>query len=195
MSGASGTICFLPVVWLLSKTAPMLLWLSFALSSLLTVCGCLGYLFIQRNRSKNAGGLLFPRNVEGTKFFEFSIHNTLSEAEKASVKMISLCKDNGLDDRFANYLGIAVEELCINIAKYAYRNQKDSADIFFRIEGEELLLRIRDNGVIFNPTEFVDDSGAEVTGLKLMKQLPVKVEYNRVLGFNNTIVIVNPQQT
>ena len=194
LSGASGTVCFLPVIWLLSKTAPMLLWLSFALSSLLAICGCFVYLLIQRNRSQNAGGLLLPENGEGAKFFEFSIHNTLSEAEKASVKMISLCKDNGVDDRFANYLGIAVEELCTNIAKYAYKNQRDFADIFFRIEGEELLLRIRDNGVIFNPAEFVDDSGAKVTGLKLMKQLPVKVEYNWVLGFNNTIVIVNPQQ-
>ena len=54
------------------------------------------------------------------------------------------------------------------------------------------MLRIRDNGVIFNPTEFVDDSSNEVTGLKVLKKLPLKVEYNRVLGFNNTIITVRP---
>ena len=73
-------------------------------------------------------------------------------------------------DRIANVLGVAVEELCTNIAKYAYRNREDAVDIFFRIEEEELLLRIRDNGVIFNPVTFVDDRGIEVTGLKVLKK-------------------------
>ena len=45
--------------------------------------------------------------------------------------------------------------------------------------------------MVFNPTKFVDDRGLEVAGLKMMKELPVKMEYNRVLGFNNTIITIN----
>ena len=53
------------------------------------------------------------------------------------------------------------------------------------------MLRLRDNGKIFNPTEYVDDSGREVTGLKLVRSLTSSIEYNRVLDFNVTVVTVN----
>ena len=56
-------------------------------------------------------------------------------------------------------------------------------------------MRISDNGVIFNPVTFRDDSGREVTGLGVLRSLPVKTEYNRVRGFNNTIITVErPEQ-
>ncbi|MBQ7655278.1 MAG: ATP-binding protein [Clostridia bacterium] len=192
LTGLSGTVCFVPVIWLLAASAPMLIWLSFTIAALLAICGCLIYLRVQAKKKGKTGEVLFPQAAEDAKTFEFSIRNTIQDAEKASEKMISLCRENGLDDRQANYFGMAVEEMCTNIAKYAYKGHEDSVDIFFRIGREELLLRIRDNGVIFNPTEFVDDSGKEVTGLKVLKKLPLKVEYNRVLGFNNTIITIHP---
>ena len=47
---------------------------------------------------------------------------------------------------------------------------------------------------LYDPTEgeisFRDDSGKEVTGLSVLRSLPLNTEYNRVLGFNNTIITV-----
>ena len=43
----------------------------------------------------------------------------------------------------------------------------------------------------FNPTEYIDDSGNEVTGLSLVRQLTPDISYNRVLGFNVTVVAIN----
>ncbi len=57
--------------------------------------------------------------------------------------------------------------------------------------GIAMYLKLRDNGNIFNPTQYVDDSGREVTGLKLVRSLTSSIEYNRVLGFNVTVVTVN----
>ena len=59
-------------------------------------------------------------------------------------------------------------------------------DLEGNVEGEYRL-----NGKIFNPTEYRDDSGREVTGLKLVRSLTSSIEYNRVLGFNVTVVTVN----
>ena len=191
LTGLAGTVCFVPVIWLLSKTAPNLLWLSFAIASLLAVAGCLAILRIRAGKKGNTEEILIPKAVEEAKTFEFSIQNTIRDAETASAKMITLSQENGVEDLYANYLGVAVEEMCTNIARYAYPNRSDSVDIFLRIDRRELLLRIRDNGVVFNPTKFVDDRGLEVAGLKMMKELPVKMEYNRVLGFNNTIITIN----
>lgn len=190
MTGMAGTVCFVPVIWLMSVISPMSLWLSFAIASLLAICGCLVCLRIKAKREGKEDEFLFPMAPADTKHFEFSIGNTIQDAEEASEKMIALCRENGLEERYANYFGMAVEELCTNIARYAYPDRKGAVDIFFLMEPEELLLRIRDNGVIFNPTEFVDDRGIEITGLNFLKKLPLKVEYNRVLAFNNTIVSI-----
>ena len=56
------------------------------------------------------------------------------------------------------------------------------------------MLRSRDNGAMFNPTEFIDDSGREVKGLEVLRAMPTKMEYNPVLGFNNTIITVDLQK-
>ena len=45
-----------------------------------------------------------------------------------------------------------------------------------------------------NPTEFIDDSGREVKGLEVLRAMPTKMEYNQVLGFNNTIITVDLQK-
>ena len=64
-------------------------------------------------------------------------------------------------------------------------------DIFLKITPETVILKVRDNGMIFNPTEYIDNSGESITGLKMVRSISSKVEYNRVIGFNNTIVTVN----
>ena len=190
LTGLSGTVCFVPVIWVLAVTIPMLLWTSSAIAAILSICGCLVCLRFLAKKKTEAEGILIPKATGDVKTFEFSIKNTIADAESASVRMINLCRENGLEERYANYFGIAVEEMRTNIARYAYKDKESAADIFLGIDKKELLLRIRDNGVIFNPTEFVDDGGTEITGLKFLKMLPVKAEYNRVLGFNNTIISI-----
>ena len=64
-------------------------------------------------------------------------------------------------------------------------------DIFVNITPEAVILKVRDNGKIFNPTEYIDNSGEMITGLKLIRSISSKVEYNRVIGFNTTIVTIN----
>ena len=107
--------------------------------------------------------------------------------------MIELCRENSVEEKLGNDLGVAAEELCTNIARYAYEKRSDAVDLFLRISSRDVVMRIRDNGVIFNPIAFRDDSGREVTGLSVLRSLPLKTEYNRVLGFNNTIITVERQ--
>ena len=84
-----------------------------------------------------------------------------------------------------------MEELCVNTAKYAAKTQSDSVDIYLKVSPKYVVLKLRDNGNVFNPTEYIDDTGREVTGLKLVRSLMSSIEYNRVIGFNVTVVTVN----
>ena len=108
--------------------------------------------------------------------------------------MISILRENDVSETICNRMGLAAEELCTNIAKYAYGDRKDDVDIFLRIDKSSVVLRSRDNGAMFNPTEFIDDSGREVKGLEVLRAMPTKMEYNQVLGFNNTIITVDLQK-
>ena len=70
---------------------------------------------------------------------------------------------------------------------YAYKGKND-IDICLRILEDDVVLSFRDNGVNFNPTEYMDDSGEIITGLSLVRSITPDISYNRVLGFNVTVV-------
>ena len=80
--------------------------------------------------------------------------------------------------------------MCVNTAKYASGAKSDIVDVFLKITDEAVVLTVRDNGKVFNPTEYIDDSGAEITGLRMVRDISSNVEYNRVIGFNTTIVTI-----
>jgi hypothetical protein len=52
-------------------------------------------------------------------------------------------------------------------------------------------VRLRDDGVAFNPTDYIDNSGKRITGIQLVRMLSSSVDYNRVLGFNVTNVAIS----
>lgn len=54
-----------------------------------------------------------------------------------------------------------------------------------------IAIPIRDNGNEFDPTDYIDNSGRQITGLQLVRKLSTSIDYNRVLGFNVTNVAVS----
>lgn len=53
-----------------------------------------------------------------------------------------------------------------------------------------LILRLRDDGIPFNPLEYKQDETDQyhLGGIELIKRMADKMEYTRVLNMNNTIV-------
>ena len=139
---------------------------------------------------KHKDNYLLIEGEEGDTL-DFTIRNNVEEATGAAHKAVAFCEENGVEANLAHNIGVAVEELCVNSATYAAKGQTDSIDIFVKVSEQNVVLRLRDNGNIFNPTKYVDDSGREVTGLKLVRSLTSLIEYNRVLDYNVTVVTVN----
>ena len=93
-----------------------------------------------------------------------------------------------MDLRTCNALGVAAEELCVNISRYAKVSEKEQIDVFIKIEDESVLLKVRDCGAAFNPTGFVGDTGEKTTGLSLIRALGCEIDYDRIIGFNTTVI-------
>lgn len=193
MSVLDGVGLFVPLIYLLAWINPHFIWLSFPLTPLLTTLIILG---VMQYRAKKSGmtNFLMLKEEQDAICFEFSIENKIDHAVKASAWIIERCRENAVPDNLGNLLGIACEELCTNIAQFAYGEKSKMIDIFLKIYNDKIVLKIRDDGCIFNPTEYVDETGREITGLKVLNKLPAKVIYNRVIGFNTTIVMVGKTQ-
>lgn len=186
-----GFAAIVPLMYIFSKVDIYWLWASFPISKAVTVIITFVILIIYKNLKKK-DNLLLIEGEEGI-VLDFSIHNNIEAATDAAHKAVDFCAKNGVEENLSHDIGVALEELCVNTAKYAAKTQSDSVDIYLKISDKYVILKLRDNGNVFNPTEYIDDSGREVTGLKLVRSLTSSIEYNRVIGFNVTVVTVNRQ--
>lgn len=184
-----GFATVVPLMYFLSKIDIYWLWASFPISKALTVLITVVIIVIYK-KVKNKDNYLLINGEEGPAL-DFSIHNNVEEATDAAHKAVGFCESQGVEKNLSHNIGVAVEELCVNTAKYAAKGQSDSIDIYVKVSDKSVVLRVRDNGNIFNPTEYKDDTGREVTGLMLVRSLTSSIDYNRVLGFNVTAVTVN----
>lgn len=122
-----------------------------------------------------------------------SVRNDLNEVIAFREKLFVFCEENGITDRDAKILGLAMEEIAANIVQYGYRaDQKNYMDISFTIQDDRYILRIRDDGIPFNPLEYTPDSSEhedKVTlgGIALLRKMMSDFQYMRVLNMNNTV--------
>ncbi|MBQ9413556.1 MAG: ATP-binding protein [Clostridia bacterium] len=184
-----GFAAVVPLMYAFAKVDIYWLWASFPISKAVTVLITVLIVVIYKAVKRKDNYLLIDGEEGPT--LDFSIHNNVEDATDAAHTVVAFCRENGVEDNLSHDLGVAAEELCVNIAKYAAKSQSDSIDIYVKVSDKSLILKIRDNGRIFNPTEYIDDTGREVTGLMLVRSLASSIEYNRVIGFNVTVVTVN----
>ena len=141
-------------------------------------------------KRKNRRNFLMLERAKEQNTLDMTISNEVENAVEVSRRIRGFCAENGVEETLSTILGVTAEELAVNAVKYVYKGNND-IDICLRLMDDKLVLRFRDNGAIFNPTEYIDDSGREVTGLSVVRSLTPDISYNRVLGFNVTVVSVN----
>ncbi len=184
-----GVLTIVPLMYWFSKYNIYWLWAAFPISKALTVLITLLVMRISKNKLHKTG-ILGLQEQEGIAY-DFSIKNEVGEAIKASEEAMDFCKQNNVPDNIANIVGVSVEELCHNIATYVSAESSDTVDVCVRIFDNKVNVRIRDSGNEFDPTDYIDNSGRQITGLQLVRKLSTSVDYNRVLGFNVTNVAVS----
>ena len=104
---------------------------------------------------------------------------------------MEFCEKNSVPEQTVNAVGVTVEELCHNIAVYSSQGSSDVIDVCVRVFPERVNVRLRDDGAEFDPTNYIDNSGKRITGLKLARMLSSSIDYNRVLGFNVTNIAID----
>ncbi len=143
----------------------------------------------KRGHIPGGGQYMLPQ-VTNEVSLDFSMENQFEDITLFRDEVLDFCVENGIGEKDARYLALALEEMTANIVKYGYRSgQKNYMDISFTIQDEKYILRIRDDGVPFNPLEQeIAKEGPVVGGIALIRKIMSDFQYTRVLNMNNTIM-------
>ena len=138
-------------------------------------------------KHKNTTFYIVPDKNPGINL-DFSIKSTMGEAAIVPTKIMEFCKENGVFGNKANLAAVCAEEMTVNIIKFGGKTS-NWIDINLCIEDDLCRLRIRDNGVNFNPLEYSYDSEEfDIHGIELVKKISKSMDYIRAIDMNNTII-------
>ena len=76
--------------------------------------------------------------------------------------------------------------MLVNIVKT--NDDVETMDILIKIQSEQILISIKDQGVEFNPT--AEKEGCEYDHIKILLSIADKIDYARVLGLNSTVITI-----
>ena len=184
-----GVLTIVPLMFWFAHYGIYWLWASFPVSKLVTVVIMLAAMLISK-KIRNKKNILGIEEQDGV-VYDFSIDKEIPQAIHASEEAMAFCEKNRVPENTVNAVGVAVEELCHNIAVYSSSGSSNAVDICIRVFPDQVNVRLRDDGVAFNPTDYIDNSGKRITGIQLVRMLSSSVDYNRVLGFNVTNVAIS----
>ncbi len=170
--------------------------IAYAITEVATVL--ITYIFILiYNKKKNTYSIfMFERG--DAESFDTSLDNNINNASIVSEQLTNYARSIGVAERESQIVGLAAEEIVGNIITYGYKHKhKNYIDISLRKINDVLLLRIRDDGMPFDPTkyEFDNDENYSTSGIQLISKLTDKMTYMRVLSLNNTIFEINIRGT
>ena len=156
----------------------------FVATEIITVIA--GWIF-RKIKHKNSTFYIVPDKNPGVNL-DFSIKSTMEEAQVVNRRILEFCKEKGVSANKANLAAVCAEEMTVNIIQYGGRTS-NWIDINLCLEDDLCRLRIRDNGVNFNPLEYSHDyEEFDIHGIELVKKISKSMDYIRAIDMNNTII-------
>lgn len=172
------------------------IWASSVMGGITTLLALTIWVTIQNRRVPKTlrEYLLFPKSfeLESSMQFSLSISNNLQEVTDVSEQVYAFCDKQGVDARRTYFLSLCVEEMVGNVVKYAFADDKTHfIDIRVLQKGDQLILRLRDDGIPFNPLSVPlgkEENIGKNIGIHLVRTLSHSMDYRYTVGLNNLLV-------
>ncbi len=135
--------------------------------------------------------LVFSKDfgVVETERLDISVR-TIEDAMAVSQQVIDLCTNRGIDPRRAYYAGLCMEEMAGNVVLHGFTKDKKKHSLDIRVShtGDDIILRLRDNCISFNPAERAGsreaEDGIKDIGIRLAYNIAKDFQYQNLLGLN-----------
>ncbi len=119
---------------------------------------------------------------------------SMDEVVAVSRAVRDFCDAHGCDSRRRFLLSLAVEEMAGNVIEHGFSKDKKHHSIDLRVmnKGDDYLLRIRDDCLIFDPVKqlelFSDADPTHHMGLRMIFGTAKEVQYTSILKLNNLLI-------
>ena len=153
------------------------------------------FIFVAKKMGKYQGSaiLLLPKTVIDEQL-DITIPAKTEEISLAVEQIQKFSMQISKDENAAMMMAVASEEIISNIMEYGYRNKRSVGFIDVNLSKAEnkLLVRIRDDGVAFDPTNIAEDEEEfSFRGIDVVRKVASDFKYLRILNTNNVIMEVN----
>ena len=108
-----------------------------------------------------------------------------------SEKIILFCRDHSVDRKRALYAGLALEELAGYVVQHGFtkdRKKEHTVDLRLIYKEEDIILRIRDDCMPFNPEDISrllePEDPLHNVGIRLIYSIAKDIRYQYLLGLN-----------
>ena len=152
------------------------------------------FILIMKRIGKYQGkGLWLLPDSKKDEFVEFSFPAIEGEVGNFGEELQRYSLSMGLDEVASANVSLAGEEIIDNVIKYGYKTEKrrknSSIDVSLSKVDGSIILRVRDDGVAFDPTASEAPSGdLEFSGIEVLRKIAKSLNYVRVLNTNNTFI-------
>ncbi len=144
--------------------------------------------YIYRKISFKGSNLyMIPEENPGINL-DLSIKADINETPMIPREIKEFCVNHGISKEKANIAALAAEEMSVNCIKFGGKTSH-WIDICLNIEEDKILLRIRDNGIPFDPTTYqAEENDFDIHGIEVIKAIATKITYIRAIDLNNTVL-------
>ena len=170
--------------------------LGYCIAQLATEIGSviITYLFIfiySKVKKFNKQGLFLIPSTIGIDKYDVTINNDPADASRLSQEVEEYALKHNISQRDASMIALGAEEIVANIIEYGYRfkNHHYYIDVTLKIVEDKMILTIKDDGIVFDPTQYHEDEKEfSTSGILLVQKIVDKISYTRVLNTNNTSI-------
>lgn len=170
--------------------------IGFAVAGMLTLPCCILPSLLSRNAKPMSIERLiglpdhFGARPEDT--FEAEIR-TKNDVVAVSQKALAFCRDKGMSERDAQLTSLFVEEVSGNTVQHGFTGRQEGiVNLRIVVDGESKIIRFKDNGVAFDPVDWIRRCRPEdptlATGIAIVVGLAKDVRYIPAMGLNNLII-------
>lgn len=163
------------------------------INGLVTTIFIIGYAWWKLKRvPRNMGELMvIPEDfgVADDERIDISIHSS-EEVVTLSRRIQEFCLSKGIDKRRAYLSALALEEMAGNIVDHGFTKDRRSHYVDVRVvhQGDNVILRIKDDCVPFNPRErrqiTENDDITKNIGIRMIYTIIKDIEYQNLFGMN-----------
>lgn len=179
-------------------------WHSFWITEVLVILVMLIFNLIYCRRNKYLSKLfLIDQEAEfDGRYKSFSVKNSPEAVVEASTAISEFCEKNDLTPKKTMLISLALEEMLTMIDEHSLKDREDgSVSVRILIYRDIIVIRIRNNGVEFNPLKYYEKKKSEAVidefgltdfddslGIKMIIDTTKGVDYQRTFGINNLTI-------